>query len=266
MWGYKWRGRSPDNIIDEMELLYRNYGINYFFFTDDTFVINRKRVFELCKLLKERRLGVAWTCNGRIDLMTKELLQAMYDGGCRRISYGIESGNQQILDSMKKNITLDQVREVVKWTKDAGINILGDFIIGMLGETKATIKETIAFARELELDSYQFSVATPFPGTELYDSALEAGLIRGDKTSFKRWSFYVNANLTQDCSDADLVTFQNEVFKEFLLGKTFGKHYFANPNFLKEGARAFLSLRSKDQAKELANKARSVICSYFRPS
>ena len=214
--------------------------------------------------MKERKLDVAWDCNGRIDLMTKELLETMYHAGCRRINYGIESGNQQILDSMKKNITVGQVREAVKWTKDAGITINGDFIIGMLGETKATIKQTMELARELKLDSYNFSVATPFPGTELYNSALEAGLIERDKTSFKRWSFHINANLTQDCSDADLATFQNEAFEEFFLKRTFGKRYFLNPKLLKEGTRALLSLRSKGQAKELAAKAKSVISSPFQ--
>lgn len=264
MWGHKWRGRSPANIVDEMELLYRRYGMNSFFFNDDTFVLDRKRVFELCELIREKRLDVVWNCNGRVDLMTKELLEAMYDAGCRGIGYGIESGDQEILDSMKKNITLDQVREVVKWTRNAGIKTLGTFIIGMLGETKATIKETMAFARELNLDSYNFSVATPLTGTELYKSAHEAGLIQEDKTCFKRWSLYVNANLTRDCSDADLAAFANEAFKEFFLKKTFGKHYLLNANFFKEGARALLSLRSKDQAKELANKAGSVISSHFR--
>jgi len=263
MWGNKWRGRSPENIIDEMELLYRKYGVNGFFFNDDTFVLDRKRIFELCQLLTERRLDVAWYCNGRVNLMTKELLEAMYNAGCRGIAYGIESGNQQILDSIKKNITLDQVRDVVKWTKDARINVSGYFMIGMLGETKATIRETMAFARELELDFYGFSVTTPFPGTELYNSALEAGLIPGDSTALREWSLYVNANLTQDCSDADLAAFENGAFKEFFLEKRFGKYYFFNPDFLKEGARILFSLRNKEQAKESVNKARGIASSYW---
>ena len=263
MWGYKWRGRSPENITDEMELLYKRYGVNGFFFNDDTFVLDRKRIFKLCKLLKERGLDVAWYCNGRVNLMTKELLETMYNAGCRGIAYGIESGNQQILASMKKNRTLDQVRKVVKWTKEAGINTCGYFMIGMLGETRATIKETMAFARELKLDFYGFSLTTPFHGTELYDSALEAGLIPRDKTTLGEWSLNVNANLTQDCSDADLAAFGNEAFKEFFLKKRFGKYYFFNPNFLKEPVRVLLSLRHREQAKELANKAKGVVSSYW---
>lgn len=263
MWGNKWRGRSPENIIDEMKLLNREYGVNGFFFTDDTFVLDRKRIIKFCELLKEGGLNVAWYCNGRVNLMTKELLEAMYDAGCRGIAYGIESGNQQILDSMNKSITLDQVRKVVKWTKDTGINTTGYFMIGMLGETKATIRETMAFARELDLDFYGFSLTTPFAGTELYDSALEAGLISTDNTHLREWSLYINANLTEDCSDGDLAAFENEAFNEFFLKKRFGKYYFLNPNFLKEEAGVLLSLRNKEQAKELTNKAKSVVSSYW---
>jgi len=264
MWGYKWRQRSPQNIIDEMQLLSKKYSVNGFFFNDDTFVLNRKRIFKFCDLLKQRRLDVAWYCNGRVNLMTKQLLEAMYNAGCRGIAYGIESGNQQVLDSMKKSITLDQVREVVKWTTEAGINSCGYFMIGMLGETKATIRETIDFARELKLDFYGFSLTTPLAGTELYNSALEAGLIRRDKTSSREWSLYVNANLTRDCSDADLAAFGNEAFREFFLKKRFGKYYFFNPDFLKEEARILLSLRNKEQAKELASKAKGVVSSYWQ--
>jgi len=187
----------------------------------------------------------------------------MYDAGCRGIAYGIESGNQQILDSMKKNITTDQVRRVVKWTKEAGINTTGYFMIGMLGETKATIRETMTLARELDLDFYGFSLTTPFAGTELYNSAIKAGFMPRGKTPLKDWSLYVNANLTQDCSDADLAAFENKAFREFYLKKRFGRYYFLNPNFLKEQTRLLLSLRNMEQAKALANKAKGVASSYW---
>ena len=263
MWGYQWRGRSPGNVIEEMELLHGEFGVNGFFFNDDTFLLNKKSIFEFCQLLKDKRLPIAWYCNGRVNLMTKELLKAIYQAGCRGIAYGLESGNQQILDSMKKNITLDQVREVVKWTKDTGLNVTGYFMIGMLGETKDTIEETMAFAEELELDFYGFSLTTPLYGTELYNSVLEAGLISSDSTSLREWSLHVNANLTQDCSDADLAVFENRAFKEFFLKKRFGKYYFINPGFLKEEVKILLSLRNKEQAKELANKAKGVVSSYW---
>ena len=262
MWGRKWRARSPQNIVAEMEFLYGKYGVNGFLFTDDTFFLDRKRIFELCKLLKEGGLDVAWYCNGRVNLMTKELLEAMYNAGCIGIAYGIESGNQQILDSMKKSITLEQVRNAVKWTKEAGIYVTGYFMIGMLGETRDTIRQTIAFARELALGHYAFSIAAPILGTELYDGAMERGLMQEDIRPFKELLFDVNTNLTQDCSDDDLLRFQSKAFREFTLEK-FGKYYVVNPTFLRQMAKVVLSLQSKNEAKELGRKAWWAIQSYW---
>lgn len=263
MWGYRWRGRSPENIVAEMEMVRAKYGINGFFFNDDTFVLDRNRVSEFCNLLKKRNLNAAWFCNGRVNLMTKELLEAMYEAGCREIAYGMESGNQQMLDSLKKNITLDQVRDVVNWTKDAGISANGYFMIGLPGETKESIHQTIAFAEELDLDFYGFSLLTALPGTELYQSATEKGQIQADITSLKDWGFNINTNLTEDCSNEDLIALQNEIFRKFAL-KNFGKYYMFNPAFLKRAAKVVLSLQNRNEAKDLARKARGIIQSYWR--
>ncbi len=262
MWGRKWRGRSPQNIIREMESLYDTYRVNGFFFNDDTFVLDRERVMEFCRQLIEKKFRIVWYCNGRVNLMTEEMLRAMYEAGCRCIAYGIESGNQRILDSMKKNETLDQVREVIAWTKKAGIHVTGYFMLGMLGETRDTIRETMAFARELRLDFHGFSLTTPIPGTELYDSALAAGLISGDKTDIGEWSLHTNANLTRDCTDDELVDFSNEAFREFYLRKRFGKYYFLNPALLKEQVKVIAALRNSEQARELLSKARGILRSY----
>jgi anaerobic magnesium-protoporphyrin IX monomethyl ester cyclase len=259
MWGHKWRGRSPENIIREMEFLHDAYDVNGYFFNDDTFVLDRERVFELCRQLVEKQLKIVWYCNGRVNLMTEELLAAMYAAGCRGIAYGIESGNQQILNAMKKNETLDQVREVVAWTKRAGIHVTGYFMLGMLGETRATIRETMAFARELDLDFNGFSLTTPIPGTELYDAALAAELISRDKTDLGEWSLHTNANLTRDCSDDELAAFASEAFREFYLRKRFGKYYYLNPALLKEQLKVLVALRNREQALELWQKARGVL-------
>jgi len=260
MWGKKWRGRSPENLIEEMELLVREYDMNGFLFYDDTFNVDKNRVFKFCQLLKERELDVAWYCNTRANLLTKEMVDAMHDAGCIGVAFGIESGNQEVLNSIKKDLTLNQVRQAVKWTKEAGINIIGYFIFGLLGETKATIRETLDFARELDLDFYGFSLPDPLPCIELYDSAMEARLI-SDSIARDEWTFHVNANLTQDCSDADLVHISSVAFRDLYLKKRFGKYYLLNPRFLKT---AVLSLRSMNQAKLLVQKAIGVLKSYRR--
>ncbi len=263
MWGNKWRGRSADNIIDEMEDLNKTYGINGFFFNDDTFVLDAKRVEQFCRRLIERRLRIVWYCNGRVNLMTEEMLQAMYRSGCRGIAYGIESGNQQVLDAMKKNETLDQVREVVAWTKQAGIHVTGYFMLGMLNETRETINETLAFARELDLDFYGFSLTTPIPGTELYESALAAGLIKAEATEIGEWSLHANANLTHDCSYEELTDISNRAFQEFYLKKRFGRYFFLNPVLWWEQLKVILSLRNPEQARELFMKIRGVLGTLF---
>ncbi|NQE54755.1 hypothetical protein C5S29_14290 [ANME-1 cluster archaeon GoMg3.2] len=263
MWGYKWRGRSAENVIAEMELLNEKYGVNGFMFSDDTFVLDKKRVFEFTKLLKRSGLDAVWDCNGRINLMQKDMLKAMHDAGCVSIAYGIESGNQSILDSMRKNITIEQTKKVVKWTKEIGIKAAGFFMIGMLGETKEKIMDTLNFAKELDLDFYGFSIATPLPGTELYREVIKKGLIQTDMTSLKEWDFDININLTEDCTDSDLRAFKYEAFKEFTLKKQFGKCYMINPTFLREGLKVVLSLRNREEAKEVAKNVRGIIKSYL---
>ncbi len=260
MWGNKWRGRSPENLIAEMELLKNEYGMNGFLFYDDTFNVDKNRVFRFCHLMQEKKLDVAWYSNVRANLLTKEMIEAMRDSGCVGVAFGIESGNQEVLNSIKKNLTLEQVRQAVKWTKEANINIIGYFIFGLLGETKATIRETLDFARELDLDFYGFSLPDPLPCTELYDSAVAAGLI-SDSITRDEWTFHVNANLTKDCSDADLIAISSEAFRDLYLKKRFGKYYFINPRFLKN---AVLSIRGKNQAKLLAQKGIGVLKTYWR--
>ena len=263
MWGYKWRGRSAETIIAEMDLLNDKYNVNGFFFVDDLFVLDKKRVFEFASLLRKSGLDVIWYCNGRANLMQKDMLKAMHDAGCIGIAYGIESGNQSILDLMKKNITIDQAKSVVKWTKEIKIKAAGYFMIGMLGETKETIMDTINFAKELDLDFYGFSITTPLPGTELYTEAIKKGLIQTDMASLKGWDFDINVNLTKDCTDGDLRTFKYKAFKEFTLKKQFGKYYMINPSFLREGLKVVLLLRNREEAKEFARNVSGIIKSYL---
>ena len=261
MWGHKWRGRSPENIVAEIALLNAEYGINGFFFNDDTFVLDTKRVLRFCQLIMESRLNIAWYCNARVNLVSKELLEAMYASGCREVAYGIESGNQQVLDAMKKNITIEQVRNAVMWTKEAGIRANGFFMIGLPGETKETIHQTIAFAEELDMDFYGFSLVTPLPKTELYQAALTKGLAAADLATLKDWDFNVNANLTEDCSDEYLLALQNEIFRKFEL-KNLGRYYMFNPAFLKRVAKVVLSLQSRKEAADLARRIKGIIKSY----
>jgi radical SAM superfamily enzyme YgiQ (UPF0313 family) len=151
--------------------------VKEFFFDDDTFNIQAARTIELCAKLKP--LGLTWSCTSRVTT-NYETLKAMKEAGCRLLIVGYESGDQQILKNIKKGATLEHAREFTKNCHKLGLVIHGDFIMGLPGETRETINNTIAFAKELDVETIQVSVAHAYPGTELYDYAVKNGFIVGD--------------------------------------------------------------------------------------
>lgn len=161
--------KSSQKIIEELRYLKDNYSLRTASFFDETFTFNRKRTEEVCKLLKEEDLDIKWYCNTRAHLVDKELLQMMRSAGCRGISFGIESGSQKILDTVGKNIKIDEAKEAIKWAKEAKIKTFCSFILGLPGENWETIAETMRFVKETLPNCAQFNVAVPYPGTKLYD-------------------------------------------------------------------------------------------------
>jgi len=168
------RTRSVENVKNEIENL-KKQGIEDIFFWSDTFTGNKKYVKALCKEIKP--LNIRWTCNSRVDTFDLELAISMKEAGCWMLSFGIESGNQKMLDLMKKGATVEQAIQAVEVAKEAGIKVAGHFILGLPGETESSMQDTITLAKKLDLDVAQFYCAAPFPGTELYDQALENGWI-----------------------------------------------------------------------------------------
>ena len=142
-------------------------------FYDDEFTWDKQRVYAICDRLRKAHLSLTWTCESRVDLVNPELLSEMKSAGCRLIYYGIESGNQDILNRLDKRITLERVKEAVKETQDVGIEAAGYFMLGCPGETKETMQQTIDFAQSLQLDHAQFSACTPLPGSLLYEEYIK---------------------------------------------------------------------------------------------
>ncbi len=180
--GHKYRVRSPGNVAAEMAHAQKLFPqVQEFFFDDDTFTANLPRAREIAKLLKP--LGLTWSCNSRANV-NYETLKLMKDCGLRLLLVGYESGNQEILNRIKKGITLDEARQFTKHCRDLGIVIHGTFILGLPVETKETIEETIRFAIELDVFSIQVSLAAPYPGTELFELARQNGwYAKQDKTA-----------------------------------------------------------------------------------
>ncbi len=170
IFGNKIRKRSAKNIVDEIEDRKKRYNINAFMFQDDTLIMNKKWVHEICKELKERGIDLIWGCNVRANLVTYDLLKEMKEVGLRKVFMGIESGSQRILDEVyDKRITLAQVRNATKTAKRLGLKMQGYFMMGAPTETEKEINNTIRFARNLEIDEATFSITTPLPHTFLYD-------------------------------------------------------------------------------------------------
>ena len=176
--GHAWRKRSSDDVAREMAKAkeYWPY-VKEFFFDDDTFNIQKARTIELCEKLKPLKL--TWSCTSRVTT-DFETLKAMKEAGCRLMIVGYESGDQQILKNIKKGATLERARQFTKDAHKLGLVIHGDFILGLPGETRQTIQNTIAFAKELDVETIQVSVAHAYPGTELYDFAIKNNfLVKG---------------------------------------------------------------------------------------
>ncbi|MDP2645988.1 MAG: radical SAM protein [Desulfobacterales bacterium] len=166
-----WRGmcrqRSAENIVEEMIVLKNHYGAREIHFYDDTFTVNKKRIYRFCELLRENKTGLIWRCSSRVDTVDKDMLSEMRGAGCRSISFGIESGDDRILEKMNKGTTVAQARDAVKWTNEAGIQAKGFFMLNFPGDTINTTEKTIALAKELELDFVGFNLTTPHHGDRL---------------------------------------------------------------------------------------------------
>ena len=174
---YSIRLRSPENIVAEIEMLC-DLGVRNIHMYADSFTVSRDQVMGLCRLIIESGIEIRWTCNSRVDYVDEEMLQTMARAGCWTISWGIESGNEQILRRVRKGTDPQKVARALAWSKRAGIRNWGYFIIGLPGETEETIQETIAFSKKLPLDLALFHIAAPYPGTPFFFEVVENNWFR----------------------------------------------------------------------------------------
>ena len=194
--GNQYRTRDPIKVVDEIELCIKKYGFKSVYFDDDTFNIGKPRMLAICAEIKKRNLNVPWAIMARADCMDREILSAMKDAGLVSLKYGVESGVQQILKNTGKSLDLSKVRETVKITQELGIKYHLTFTFGLPGETLETIDKTIALAMELDPDSLQFSIVTPFPGSKYFDMLDQKGQILS-----KNWEEYDGYNRAVICTE-----------------------------------------------------------------
>lgn len=224
VFGRTFRHRSARNTVDEIEHIVNEYKIRDIIFYDDVFTLDQERAEEICDELLRRRLDVSWSCENRVDTVKPALLIKMKKAGCFRVCYGVESGNQKMLNIMRKGITLEQVRKAVKWTKDAGLAITLYFMVGTPGETTESIRDTINFAKELNPDVAHFSITVPFPDTDLFKAAKEGEYLR--TVDWEKYADKQNPNkligpkaellmTLKDISEEELREAVSRAYKEF---------------------------------------------------
>ena len=216
VWGRAVRTRCPENVIEEIRQVKSDFAITSIVFMTDSLTLNKRWAKEFFEALAEAHLGVEWICNSRVDAVDVEMLDLMKRAGCTLISYGIESGSQAILDAVKKEISLEQAAEAIRLTRKAGITAMAYFIIGLPGETWDTIEQTLQFAEQIDTDYVNFHIATPFPGTEFYETAKKNGWLTSEN-----WEDYEEEGSavvrTEALSTDDLKRAQKMAMRKFYL-------------------------------------------------
>jgi len=175
--GFRWR--TAQHVADEMEECL-NLGIDEAFIYDDTFTVRKDRIFELCEEINKRKLKFRWDVRAHVNTVTKDLLRAMADAGCERIHYGVEVGNTRMMKVIKKNHSVEKVKNAFQWTREAGMETLAYFIIGQQTERMADIQDSVDLAREIDPNYVHFTIFCPYPGTEIYIDGLKTGVISQD--------------------------------------------------------------------------------------
>ena len=214
VWGRTWRGRSPENVVDEIESIIKEFKIKEFHFLDDSIAVDRQRLKGICEEIIRRKLDIKWTTpNGiAVWMLDEKLLLKMRKAGCYRLTFGLESGNKEILQNfIGKNYDHNKAREMIKFASKIGMWTIGTFIIGFPYETKEQIEDTINYAISTDLDFAVFYIANPFPGTPMYNIYRREKLLPGGNAGE-----VVRGCRTVNFSHKEIIEQQSEAFSRFL--------------------------------------------------
>ena len=221
-WKSRVRYRTPESIVGEI----RRYHLTNIAFHADTATVNRKQMLAICEGIRQLPWSVRWICNSRVDTIDLEMLQAMKAAGCWMICYGVESGNDRVLAMNKKEATVAQARQAVRWAKQAGLKVWTYMMLGMYGDTQETMGETIRLACELDGDICNFAIAAPYPGTEWGRIAQQEGFLTD-----QRWESmdqnYSAITQQPNCSPEDVLRAQRRAYLRWYLSWR-GLRFFLN--------------------------------------
>ena len=181
LWNQTYRTRNPENMVSEIELLLNRYGKKIFVFGDNSFNIDLERVEKFCDLLISRNIKILWSISLRADIMTQELAFKMKEAGCYNVAIGIESASNEILSRIRKGTTIEKISEGIKMMKNAGIEVLSQFVIGSPYDTLDTVKQSIEYAKNSGCDYTNFYTVLPFKGTRQWEYVKEHGTLYTDE-------------------------------------------------------------------------------------
>jgi|GEM_PF-208822 anaerobic magnesium-protoporphyrin IX monomethyl ester cyclase len=193
-----YRIRPFDDLLDEMEYMKDKYNLDGFYIVDDLLMLSTHKITDFCESVLERGLKIRYNCTGRVNTVTPKIIELLKESGCVSIYYGLESGNQQILQTMSKKTTLEQVHEAVRLTRDAGIYTAYGLMFGQPGENAQTLQDSVDLIKNISYGEYRTNKVfgcVPFPGSGLYDWCKEKGLIKDDQDFYDR---YINQNWSLD--------------------------------------------------------------------
>ncbi|MEM0128349.1 MAG: radical SAM protein [Thermoplasmatales archaeon] len=220
--GKIWRGHSTERVMTEIRRLVYDYGLHEIEFLDDTFTLNMKRAVEISNRIRDEKLDIKWSGSARVNLFNDEIATAMRRAGAHTIYFGIESGNQKTLDFIGKGIKLQQAIDSVRKANSAGLNTLGSFIIGFPDDTKEEVKNTIKFAKKVKVRLAQFTIATPYPGTRLWDLAMARGIIK--TMNWRKYTTLSPVMALTNFTDKGILTWLGRAYAEFYLRPNYLLH------------------------------------------
>lgn len=235
----RWRPRTVENILKELSSL-TSEGYEQFMFVDDNFTLNQKRAVAICDEMRSQKIDLEWICEGRVDQCSRGLFQKMAKAGCKMLYFGIESGNQHVLDYYKKNTTPEQSRKAVKLARKCGIDVIvGSFIVGAPNESRLDIENTLKFAESLDIDIPQFNILSAFPGTDIWDELSAKGVL--DQSKY--WeSGAIVADILPNC--VPISEMRESIRRSY-------RHFLLRPKYIAE--QLLLSSRSKYRLNVILN-------------
>jgi len=211
----KWKPRSAESVLEELRYLKNNYNIKTIMFFDEIFTFDRKRVEKITQAMIEEKLNIKWYCNSRVDNIDMDILKKMRKAGCKAVCMGIESGSQKILSGANKRTSVEKAAKAIQMVKDAGIKVYCSFIFGLPGEDRNTVNETIDFIKRTLPTGFEFNVAAPYPGTKLYDIALEKGRIT-KQTDFRSMNQISSIMGTEELTAEDVTKTRKMAYRALL--------------------------------------------------